>query len=103
LLEDQRYKERVRGGDVFGTLGAVLGASRAPNPLRGDIDRRRGYEGMNRDSGWFDRVSVCIAEFLASYHRAQDHARAACVKTSWPITPSVHLRLSDRRLLSACP
>jgi hypothetical protein len=52
LLEDASYKERVKGGDIFGTLKAVLGSSSPPNPLRGDVDRQKGYEGMNRDSGW---------------------------------------------------
>ena len=53
LLEDTGYKGYLRDGNVFGVLGSVArglmgdGSGR----LRGEKERRRGYEGMNRDSG----------------------------------------------------
>jgi len=53
LLEDQGYKAAVNGGNVFGVvkaLAAGLSGSNG-NPLKNKVDKRRGYEGMNRDSG----------------------------------------------------
>lgn len=53
LLEDQGYKRSVQGGNIFGLGKAVLGGiTGSPgNPLKGKEDKRKGYEGMNRDSG----------------------------------------------------
>lgn len=52
LLEDAGYKKAIKDGNVFGVARAV-GASLfgGPAPLRGKEEMRRGYEGMNRDSG----------------------------------------------------
>lgn len=52
LLEDAGYKQAVRDGNIFGVARAV-GSSLfgGAGPLRGKEAVRRGYEGMNRDSG----------------------------------------------------
>lgn len=54
LLEDAGYKKAVRGGSAFGVGKALLGGLfGTPSPLRTKEERRRGYDGMNRDSGEF--------------------------------------------------
>ena len=55
LLEDAVYKQAIREGNMFGVAKA-LGSSLfgGPAPLRGKEEMRRGYEGMNRDSGRSD-------------------------------------------------
>ncbi|WVQ80463.1 hypothetical protein IAT38_002568 [Cryptococcus sp. DSM 104549] len=52
LLEDQGYKQSVREGDVVGLVKSLAGAvgGGGGNPLKTEEERRRGYEGMNRDS-----------------------------------------------------
>jgi hypothetical protein len=52
LLEDAGYKQAIKDGNVFGVAKAI-GSSLfgGPPPLRGKEEMRRGYEGMNRDSG----------------------------------------------------
>jgi hypothetical protein len=53
LLEDTGYKSAVRRNDVFGLAKAVIGGLSGGdgNPLKSKEQTRRGYEGMNRDSG----------------------------------------------------
>jgi hypothetical protein len=44
----------MRGGSAFGVGKALLGGLfGTPSPLRTKEERRRGYDGMNRDSGKF--------------------------------------------------
>lgn len=53
LLEDQGYKKAVREGDLINLTGGFLkglGGGEG-NPLKTAEEKRRGYEGMNRDSG----------------------------------------------------
>ncbi|KAK8845366.1 hypothetical protein IAR55_006079 [Kwoniella newhampshirensis] len=63
LLEDAGYKQSVKSGDVLGLVksfasslgggggnGNPLKSERNGNPLKSEEERRRGYEGMNRDS-----------------------------------------------------
>ncbi|WVN87369.1 uncharacterized protein L203_102547 [Cryptococcus depauperatus CBS 7841] len=51
LLEDTGYKKAVREGNPFSLIksfsNALYGGS---NPLKTGMERKRGYEGMNRDS-----------------------------------------------------
>ncbi|KAK4683832.1 hypothetical protein P7C73_g6389, partial [Tremellales sp. Uapishka_1] len=49
LLESQNYKKAIQQGDVLGLARAFLGGD-SGNPLKSEADRRRGYEGMNKDS-----------------------------------------------------
>jgi hypothetical protein len=53
LLEDTGYKSAVRRNDVFGLAKAVIGGMSGGdgNPLKSKEEKRRGYEGMNRESG----------------------------------------------------
>jgi hypothetical protein len=53
LLEDTGYKSAVRRNDVLGLAKAVMGGISGGdgNPLKSKEEKRRGYEGMNRDSG----------------------------------------------------
>ncbi|TYJ52369.1 hypothetical protein B9479_007025 [Cryptococcus floricola] len=51
LLEDQGYKKAVREGDVFGLAGSMVKALEGgANPLKSAEEKKRGYEGVNRDS-----------------------------------------------------
>jgi hypothetical protein len=57
LLEDQGYKDSVRGGSILGVGKAVLGglfggdvSGGSGNPLKGK-GREGSYERVNRDSG----------------------------------------------------
>ena len=55
LLEDVGYKDAVRSGDVLGivkALGGSLGNGNG-NPLKTKDEKRRGYDGMNKESGVF--------------------------------------------------
>ena len=52
LLENANYKAAVQGGNVLSLLQAFAGGVRgAGNPLQTEQEKRRGYDGMNRDAG----------------------------------------------------
>lgn len=52
LLEDAGYKKAVKDGNIFGVAKAIGGSLFGSSPpLKGKEESRRGYEGMNRDSG----------------------------------------------------
>ncbi|WVW81534.1 hypothetical protein I302_103529 [Kwoniella bestiolae CBS 10118] len=56
LLEDTGYKRSIREGDLLGLAGSLVrstnlgGGGGNGNPLKGTEEKKRGYEGMNRDS-----------------------------------------------------
>ncbi|KIR30002.1 mitochondrial protein [Cryptococcus deuterogattii LA55] len=52
LLEDQGYKKAVKEGDILSLAGGFLKGLGGGdgNPLKTAEEKRRGYEGMNRDS-----------------------------------------------------
>ncbi|OCF70893.1 mitochondrial protein [Kwoniella mangroviensis CBS 8886] len=55
LLEDTGYKSSIRQGDLLGLAGSLikstnLGGGGNGNPLKSEGEKKRGYEGMNRDS-----------------------------------------------------
>lgn len=55
LFEDAGYKSAVRDGNPLGVVKAaaqgVTGSGSDSNPLKTTQERRKTYEGMNRDSG----------------------------------------------------
>jgi hypothetical protein len=52
LLENANYKAAVQGGNVFSLLQAFAGGiGGSGNPLQTEQEKRRGYDGMNRDAG----------------------------------------------------
>ncbi|WWD06130.1 hypothetical protein V865_004215 [Kwoniella europaea PYCC6329] len=54
LLEDTGYKASIRQGDLLGLAGSLIKSTNLGggdgNPLKSEGDKKRGYEGMNRDS-----------------------------------------------------
>ncbi|WWD22309.1 hypothetical protein CI109_106800 [Kwoniella shandongensis] len=52
LLEDVGYKQSVKSGDVFGLVKSFASSLSGGdgNPLKSEEERKRGYEGMNKDS-----------------------------------------------------
>lgn len=53
LLEDAGYKSAVQQGNVLSLVKAFAGGITGGqgNPLKTEEEKRRGYDGMNRDSG----------------------------------------------------
>ncbi|WWC97358.1 hypothetical protein V866_004237 [Kwoniella sp. B9012] len=54
LLEDTGYKASLRQGDLLGLAGSLIKSTNLGggdgNPLKSEAEKKRGYEGMNRDS-----------------------------------------------------
>ena len=75
LLEDAGYKKAIKDGNVFGVARAV-GASLfgGPAPLRGKEEMRRGYEGMNRDSGEYCPRGVFVVSLVCGRQSADEAA-----------------------------
>jgi hypothetical protein len=53
LLEDGKYKEKMKDGDLLGLVGSFVGGfiESGGNPLESSEERTGSYEVMNRDAG----------------------------------------------------
>jgi hypothetical protein len=53
LLEDTKYKAKIKEGDLLGLVGSFVGGAlgSGENPLESSEDRMGSYEVMNRDAG----------------------------------------------------
>ncbi|WVR03372.1 hypothetical protein IAU60_000363 [Kwoniella sp. DSM 27419] len=91
LLEDSGYKQSVRSGDVLGLARSLVKASGLGggngNPLKTEEERRKGYEGMNRDS-----ALKVLDTFLST--RINSTPSGPSMSAGGPSTPSSFVYIS---------
>ncbi|ORY31932.1 hypothetical protein BCR39DRAFT_465115 [Naematelia encephala] len=106
LLEDAKYKQNIRDGNLLGLARSLLGVD-AGNPLKTAQDKLSGYEGMNRDSALniLDAMLSPTPSSSSSSSKTRPFVYISAADAFRPLIPSRYIetkRQAEQEITNRC-